>query len=488
MADSPAADLITHAHATRVAVVGGGIAGLVAALECAKVGMTVTLRESGARLGGQVQSAEVDGVVLDLAATGFSADDTALTALLDELGLAEDLITVPAGTRWISDAAGAAPVPADSALGVPANTWADDVRRFIGWGGAWRAYLDRLRPPLTIGHEQRLGPLVRRRMGARVVDRLVAPVTEGAFGLHPDRVDVDAALPGLNTALTRVGSLGGAVLQHASESVDRATLGDGMTAVIDALAVRIVELGGEVHTAAPVTGLTRGARGWTLTVDGFDEPVAADAVVFAAGRSAARRLLPDLVDPEDPTVPVDVVTLVVAAPELDAHPRGIGVYPAPGTSPALEVTHLTAAWPHLAEDLEAGRHGLQVILPASTDAVAEAGADAEARADTDTDTHAIAVADSAVIARARDAAAGLLGVTLGPERVRGVRRLRAERAEAAVAVGHAQRRDAVRRAATAAGDLAVVGEWVSGRGLEQVVADARAESERLRHTLLWARP
>jgi hypothetical protein len=39
----------------------------------------------------------------------------------------------------------------------------------------WRAYLDRLRPPLTIGRERSLGALVRSRMGARLRDRLVAP-------------------------------------------------------------------------------------------------------------------------------------------------------------------------------------------------------------------------------------------------------------------------------------------------------------------------
>src|SRR5690606_30153615 len=87
------------------------------------------------------------------------------------------------------------------------------VRRIIGWGGAWRAYLDRLRPPLTIGQQRNLGALVRGRMGERVVDRLVAPLTAGRHGLTPDEVDVEIAAPGLNSALTRTGSLAGAVAQ-----------------------------------------------------------------------------------------------------------------------------------------------------------------------------------------------------------------------------------------------------------------------------------
>ena len=88
-----------------------------------------------------------------------------------------------------------------------------DVRRIIGWRGTWRAYLDRLRPPLTIGQERSLGRLVRTRMGEPVLDRMVAPLSLGAFSIHPDDVDVEIVAPGLNAALTRTGTLAGAVTQ-----------------------------------------------------------------------------------------------------------------------------------------------------------------------------------------------------------------------------------------------------------------------------------
>ena len=56
-APEPLQDLVAHAHDTRVVVIGGGIAGLVSAWECAKVGMTVTLVEASDRLGGVIPSA-----------------------------------------------------------------------------------------------------------------------------------------------------------------------------------------------------------------------------------------------------------------------------------------------------------------------------------------------------------------------------------------------------------------------------------------------
>ena len=55
-------ELVSHAHDTRVVVVGGGIAGLVAALECAKVGMRVTVLDAADRPGGAIRTAEVAGI------------------------------------------------------------------------------------------------------------------------------------------------------------------------------------------------------------------------------------------------------------------------------------------------------------------------------------------------------------------------------------------------------------------------------------------
>lgn len=482
MSDSSAADLIAHAHGTRVAVVGGGIAGLVAALECAKVGIAVTVLEADTHLGGAVISAEIDGLEVDLAADGFTPDDAAVTALLGELGLTADVVTAPAGATWIAGlTGGAAPLPADTLLGIPANPWADDVRRFIGWRGAWRAYVDRLRPPLTIGHERRLGKLVRSRMGDRVLDRLVAPLTRGAFGLDPDRVDVDVVAPGLNTALTRVGSLAGAVAQHRPGDQERATLAGGMARLVDALARRIAELDGEVGLAAPVTRIERNADGWLLHTPGSEEPVTADAVIIATGQAAAQGILgpviTDLPDRLAAPEPIDVVTLVVDAPELDAHPRGVAVYPVAATAAVRSVRHATAAWPSLAERAGAGRHVLRVVLPASR---GEGAAGNDEAADPD--------ADAEVIATALAEAARTLEIALPAARLRGGRRIRRESAAPAFALDRDAATAAIRTAVGAVEGLAVVGEWIAGSGLDSVITDALAEAERVRQAVLWGSP
>ena len=73
---------------SRVTVVGGGLAGIAAALSCADAGAEVTLVEVRPRLGGAAYSFERDGMVLDNGQHVFLRCCTAYRALLDRLGTA----------------------------------------------------------------------------------------------------------------------------------------------------------------------------------------------------------------------------------------------------------------------------------------------------------------------------------------------------------------------------------------------------------------
>ncbi|WP_447943727.1 protoporphyrinogen/coproporphyrinogen oxidase [Microbacterium aurum] len=426
-----ASDLISRAHEAHVVVAGGGVAGLVAALECAKVGIRVTVIEASDRLGGSIRTEEVDGLAVDLVADGFALGAPALDTLIDELGLrdavepaAGDAIAVAVGSP---DALRVARLPVGLA-GIPANPWSDDARRIIGWRGAWRAYLDRLRPPLTIGREQSLGALVRTRMGVRVRDRLVAPLAFGRFGVDVDDVDADLAVPGLSTALTRAGSLAGAISQLLPDgpAPSRATLRGGMGRLVDALAGRLADLEVEIRTGARVAGLHRDDGGWTVRIEnaapdaaasapdadsvaqasdpdatGAPDPdatptgqVIADVVIIATDGDAAASLLASAgISVAAPASRQrDVVTLIVDAPVATATATAVAptssapsnaspattsvapatVYAAPAIASAASgiraaaVDDATASWPHLAA--AAGpRRILRVQLEAPTD-------------------------------------------------------------------------------------------------------------------------
>ncbi|SIT86523.1 protoporphyrinogen oxidase [Microbacterium sp. RU33B] len=492
MTDASTAALADAAQSRHVVVVGGGVAGLVAALECASVGMHVTVLEERDRVGGVVGSVEVGGVVLDAAVEGFSSRGGRVRALAEQLGL--DVVTSAPLAPWIAGLPkGPVPLPPGTLLGVPGNPWDVAVRRVIGWGGTWRAYLDRLRPPLTIGRERSFGRLVRSRMGEKVLQRLVAPMSLGTFGIHPDDVDVEIAASGLSTALTRTGSLAGAVLQlrgdetrqHFLQSVD-----GGVARLVDALHDRLVELGADVRTGTRVVALEGREDGrWDVGFAAVGSPdpssideaslasagparegvATADAVIVAAPEAEARTLLATHVAALDAEVSrpavSEVVTLVVDAPALDAVSHGDAAFAVPGTHRATGLVVSSTRWPVLAARLPAGHHVLRVSFGTQLDPPATEGLD-----------------EASAVELARAEAETMLGASL---RVLDGRRDRWAAAVPASTIGHRDAAQAARAAVSAVPGLAVAGAWIAGSGLAQVVPDAIAEADRVRRALLW---
>jgi oxygen-dependent protoporphyrinogen oxidase len=524
-------DLAARARTIRVAVIGGGVAGLVAALECAKVGLSVTVFEASDRLGGVVRSAEVDGIRVDVGAESFATRGGVVRALIEELGLGDAIVRPAAGRAWVAGLGGtatggesdAAPLPTGGVLGIPANPWDPDVVRIIGRKGAWRAYLDRLRPPLTVGYDRSLGHLVRSRMGDLVLDRLVAPVTSGVYSARPDDIDVELAAPGLSAALTRAGSLSGAVgiLRGASAASSAAGaakapgaavegLDGGMTRLIAALRDRLIALDVDIRLDAPVTSLTHAEDRWTLTVEredaGEEDAGSAHAESAHAGSAHAgpahvgsaqddgdahfdhvivatpERAARDLIVPHVPgaeaqttagateadSAPVvEIVTLVVDAPALDTHPRGTGVLTVPGSHLAKALTHSTAKWEWLA--VAAGSaHVLRVSF----------GAQGEPPATEDLD-------DTAAAALALAEASALLGLAADDLQLRAAHRERFVQSQPASVLGRAERIARVRTAIQAVPGLTAVGAWLAGTGLAQVIPDAVAAADRVRGDALW---
>jgi hydroxysqualene dehydroxylase len=77
----------------RIVVVGGGLAGIASALDCARAGASVTVLESRGRLGGAAYSFVRDGIVADNGQHVFLRCCTAYRELLERIG-ARDLVTL----------------------------------------------------------------------------------------------------------------------------------------------------------------------------------------------------------------------------------------------------------------------------------------------------------------------------------------------------------------------------------------------------------
>ncbi|MET1065636.1 MAG: NAD(P)/FAD-dependent oxidoreductase, partial [Arthrobacter sp.] len=90
-----------------VVIVGAGPAGLTAARELKKAGLSVAVLEARDRVGGRTWTDTIDGAMLEIGGQWVSPDQTELLALLDELGLktysryreGESVYIGPDGTR-----------------------------------------------------------------------------------------------------------------------------------------------------------------------------------------------------------------------------------------------------------------------------------------------------------------------------------------------------------------------------------------------------
>ncbi len=479
-----------------VVVVGGGIAGLVAAREFLKVGLDVVVVEATERVGGLVARETVAGLPVDCGAESFATRGGAVSELAREVGLDDDLVTPAKPGAWVrlpslgrSGSDVTVPLPGAGILGIPSSPLATDVRRAIGWRGALRAYLDRIRPVLTIGRATTLGQLVRERMGERVAERLVAPVTRGVYSAHANDLEVDAVAPGLNEAMTTQGSLSGAVLaMRATAPAGSAVAGiaGGMTQLVDALARHIRFLGGEIETGVAVSRVESAPHDESIAAEerpprwrirlADGRSLDARTVVIATSGSAAHDLVaPHVADdvfagwPE--AASVEIRTLVIDDERLNDAPRGTGVLVAANAGAggdnevaAKALTHSTAKWAWLADLAGSGRHVVRLSYGETT----------RAHDTSEVDPRAIAVRD----------ASRLLGIDVQPATVVGFAQTFWAHSQPFVTVGQRRRVSRLRDMVSAIPGLGVTGAWLTGPGLASVVPDAQALARSLRHELL----
>ncbi|AXJ11988.1 protoporphyrinogen oxidase [Arthrobacter sp. PM3] len=471
-------------------VIGGGISGLLAAREFARAGVRTTILEAGEAWGGCVGSHTVAGLTLDSGAESFATRSTAVADLAADLGLAGEIVAPNPGGAWVQLPDGPRELPKTGILGIPASPWDPEVRRSLGLLGSLRASIDSVLPASlgTAAEATSVSTLVRRRMGRRVLDRLVAPVVGGVHSADPAGLDVDMVAPGLRAGIRQHGSLAAAVAaqrrgaaaappeqaarQHTAQPATSgprkagsavAGLRGGMHTLVAALVADVRRQGVTLLSGTRARSVQRTAGGWRVSTerDTFDAGLLVVAVEGPAAVDLLGAALPEL-EPLRPDAGPDVslVTLVVDLPALDRAPRGTGVLVAP-QSPGVQakaLTHSTAKWAWLAQRTGPGKHVLRLSYGRGG---ASDGTGAVAAPRSDAELFSAALAD----------AAALLGVPVTEAAVAGWDVVRWTGALPFASLGHKQRVAAVRSACAADGTLAVVGGWLSGNGLAAIVAD-----------------
>ena len=451
--------------ARTVVVVGGGVAGLVAARQLAREGHRVTVLEASDRTGGALRSATLAGVAVDAGAEAFAVTRPETRSLIDELGLATDVVTPRRSDARLLLPDGTYAMP-NAMLGVPTDLSAPSVVDILGEAAAASARTLDSRAPGPLDPAITLGALVRERMGDTVTDRILTPVVAGVHAADPDLVECEAVIPGLLRALAETGSLAAAAarLRSASGVPGAAISGlrGGMTSLVAALELDATRVGVEVRVGSPVRGVTRRANGWSVTLD--DATLSADDLVLAVDAPTATRLLDTEPGPRKALAriavgDVAVVAMIVAAPELDDDPVGSGLLIAPGhpNVTAKALTHATAKWAWIREAYGPGRHLVRLSY----------GRDGRVQESMD-DLPAIARADVSRI------------FALDELDVVDLRIARWDRSLVFPRTGHRNAVAGVREAVTATPGLAVIGAGLGGNGLAGTIALARSVSEQLK--------
>ena len=260
-----------------VVVVGGGLAGLVAARHLAESGADVTLYERRETVGGRVRSRTVDGYTLD---RGFQVLFPAYPAAQRELDLeALDL-------RRFSPGATIARPGKRSALGDPLRDPGVAIETLFN-------------DEVTLGDKLRLYRLQRELRGRSVEEVLrrggsTIETYLADRGFSDGFVDAFAAPFYGGITLDRSLSTDSAVFEYTFKMLTEgatAVPAEGMGAIAAQLADRARSAGASIETGTTVDSLTTGeeaSRG--VAVDAGGETVPADAAVVATDPKTASEL------------------------------------------------------------------------------------------------------------------------------------------------------------------------------------------------------
>ncbi|MDP1713050.1 MAG: protoporphyrinogen oxidase [Candidatus Nanopelagicaceae bacterium] len=337
-----------------VAVVGGGVSGLICARRLSQQGIHVTLFEAEPMLGGEIRTTMFAGHHLDMGAEAVHLSAPGMKELVTELGLSDELISSNPGMSWLWTRRGLRRLPAGVGPSGPRN-----LRPVLGSGvmsmkGLVRAALEPLVPRRIPQEDIGVGEYVSQRFGREVVERFVDPVLGSLHAGNVYKLSLRAITPELST----IADSGASVMmsrrgQKSGLPLSFATWAGGLSILVNRL---LIGTDVEVRTSAPVDSIRTLPNGRFQIQESNGRRMEADGVVLAVPARIAAQIIRPVSQKVANTLEqiryASVATALVAYP-LEAVKgvralSGTGLL-VPSTRNRLlkAATFLTTKWPHL---------------------------------------------------------------------------------------------------------------------------------------------
>ncbi len=183
----------------KIAIIGGGIAGLTAAYYLKKKGYSPTLFEASSQIGGVIQTKNIEGYTIEKGPNTILLSDQRTIDMIDDLGLSIEDASPESKIRYI--------VKNGKCVALPMSLGSFITTPLFSLSTKLKILTESFRRNKPLGDEESVSQFIIRRFGKEVLDYAINPFIAGTYAGDPDSLSIEHAFPQLYDVEKQHGSI-----------------------------------------------------------------------------------------------------------------------------------------------------------------------------------------------------------------------------------------------------------------------------------------